>query len=82
MGEKHLTDESEIPLRLLSNHEKPLEVHRLLHGELDQPAQLEKPCLPAKIAADQRLGDMSRRSSPGGIANWLAVQITIRSRPG
>ena len=72
MGEKHLADGSEIPLRLLSHRDKPVEVHRLLHGDLDQPAELVEPCLPAKIAADQNLDDVAANHRRAALANWLA----------
>ncbi len=72
MGEKHLSDESEIPLRLLAHREKPVEVHRLLHGDLDQPAELVEPCLPAKIAADQKLDGLKPEQRRAALANWLA----------
>ncbi len=71
MGEKHLSGESEIPLRLLSHRDKPLEVHRLLHGDLDQPAELVEPCLPAKIAADEKFDDVSPDHRRAALANWL-----------
>jgi hypothetical protein len=72
MGEKHLADESEIPLRLLAHREKPVDVHRLLHGDLDQPAELIEPCLPAKIAADQKLDEVPADRRRAALANWLA----------
>jgi Protein of unknown function (DUF1553)/Protein of unknown function (DUF1549)/Planctomycete cytochrome C len=71
-GEKYLADESEIPLRLLAHREKPLEVHRLLHGDLDQPAELIEPCLPAKIAADQKLDNFPADHRRAALAGWLA----------
>ena len=81
MGEKHLSGESEIPLRLLSHRDKPLEVHRLLHGDLDQPAELVEPCLPAKIAADEKLDGVLPDHRRAALANWL-TSATIRSRRG
>jgi Protein of unknown function (DUF1553) len=71
MGEKHLTGESEIPLRLLAHRDKPLEVHRLLHGDLDQPAELVEPCLPAKIAVDEKFDGVSPNHRRAALANWL-----------
>src|SRR5262249_39070888 len=71
-GEKHLADESEIPLRLLSHLGKPIDVHRLFHGDLDQPAELVEPCLPAKIAADQKLDGVPADHRRAALANWLA----------
>ncbi len=75
MGEKHLNDgDSEIPLRLLAHRDKPVEVHRLLHGDLDQPAELVEPCLPAKIAADQKLDDVKPDHRRAALAEWLASE--------
>jgi hypothetical protein len=43
-----------------------------LHGDLDQPAELIEPCLPAKIAADSKLDDVKPDQRRAVLASWLA----------
>jgi hypothetical protein len=71
LGEKHINDASEIPDRVLAHRESPVEVHVLARGELEQPGDAVDACLPARIAREQKFGDVPPEKRRAELANWL-----------
>jgi mono/diheme cytochrome c family protein len=71
-AEKFLDAESAIPVRVLAHRAKPLEVKLLKRGELNFPADVIPPALPAKLSGDSAAGKIAAEQRRAVLANWIA----------
>jgi hypothetical protein len=72
IGQQHLDDGSEIPLRVLGHRTTPVAVHILKRGELEQPGDVVEAEFPTNLAGGVVAGEMPPEERRAALANWLA----------
>jgi hypothetical protein len=71
-AEKFLSGPSLIPVRVLTHRTKPLEVRRLIRGELSDPAEVVEPGLPETLAGPNPRKDIAAKERRAVLADWVA----------